>query len=240
MSSVVSGGAPGAPPAMTTTTAPGLEPGDPAYAGQADYTPGFLAVYDPLVLGVMNRVMWRCPTGEILRLYEEHAAGAHLDVGPGTGWYLDHCRFEEPPEITLFDANVYVLEKATRRLARLDPAVHQGNLLESTGLEPGTFDSISLTHVLHCLPGTMADKAAVLGRLAALLRPDGVLFGSTILAGGVAHTPVSRGLMRFLNARGVFGNGDDDLDALERALDGHFARHEVRTVGSVALFTAYG
>jgi SAM-dependent methyltransferase len=239
MSSAVSGDAPGAPPAMTTTTAPLLERDDPAYAGQADYTPGFLAVYDLLVLGVMNRLMWRCPTPEILGLYEAHVSGAHLDVGPGTGWYLDHCSFEQPPRITLFDANLFVLEKATRRLARLDPAVHQGNLLEPTGLEPGTFDSISLTHVLHCLPGTMADKAAVLGRLGALLRPGGVLFGSTILAGGVAHTAVSRPLMRFLNARGVFGNRDDDLDALEGALDGHFARHEVRTVGSVALFTAY-
>lgn len=239
MSSAVSERAPGAPPAMTTTTPPRLARDDPAYAGQADYTPGFLAVYDPLVLGVMNRLVWRCPTSEILRLYEGHVSGAHLDVGPGTGWYLDHCRFERPPELTLFDANLHVLEKAARRLARLAPVVHQGNLLEPTGLEPGAFDSISLTHVLHCLPGTMADKAAVLGRLADLLRPGGRLFGSTILAGGVPHTPVSRALMRFLNARGVFGNRDDDLDGLECALDGHFAGHAVRTVGSVAVFTAY-
>jgi 2-polyprenyl-3-methyl-5-hydroxy-6-metoxy-1,4-benzoquinol methylase len=224
---------------MTTTTATRIERDDPAYAGQADYTPGFLAVYDPLVLGVMNRVMWRCPTSEILRLYEAHVARTHLDVGPGTGWYLDHCRFETAPEITLFDANQDVLAKASARLARLDPSVHQGNLLEATGLEPETFDSISLTHVLHCLPGTMADKGAVLGRLASLLRPRGMLFGSTILADRVLHTPVSRGLMRFLNARGVFGNRDDDLDGLKRALAGHFDGYAVRTVGSVALFTAY-
>jgi SAM-dependent methyltransferase len=224
---------------MTTATAERLHPSDPAYAGQADYTPAFLAVYDPLVLGVMNRHVWRCPTSEILRLYEEHATGAHLDVGPGTGYYLDRSRFSTPPRaVTLLDINPDVLEKASRRLARFEPGVLQANLLEPIDLGPATFDSIALTHVLHCLPGTMASKAVVLDNLAGLLRPGGVLFGSTILAGGVPHTPVSRTLMRFLNARGVFGNCDDGRRALERVLSDRFAEHEVRTVGSVALFTA--
>jgi SAM-dependent methyltransferase len=224
---------------MTTATAERLHPSDPAYKGQADYTPSFLAVYDPLVLGVMNRAVWRCPTSEILRLYEDHAAGAHLDVGPGTGYYLDRCRCPEPPRtITLLDVNPDVLAAASRRLQRFDPGVLQANLLEPIALEGETFDSIALTHVLHCLPGAMTEKSAVLDNLARLLRPGGCLFGSTILARGVAHTPVSRTLMRFLNRRGVFGNRDDDLATLRDALDTRFAEHEVRTVGAVALFVA--
>jgi SAM-dependent methyltransferase len=225
---------------MNTTTAQRLQPGDAAYAGQADYTPAFLAVYDPLVLGVMNRIVWRCPTREILPLYEAHVSGAHLDVGPGTGWYLDRAHFQNPPRtVTLLDANPDVLAKAVSRLARFEPRTQQANLLEPIDLPAGRFDSISLTHVLHCLPGTISgEKAAVLDHLAVLLAPGGCLFGSTILAGGVAHTPVSRTLMRFLNARGVFGNRDDDLPGLERALAERFAAYEVRTVGSVALFTA--
>jgi SAM-dependent methyltransferase len=225
---------------MTTTTiAPRLERTDSGYAGQADYTPAFLAVYDPLVLGLMNRVVWRCPTRDILALYHEHARGAHLDVGPGTGWYLDHCRFgPRPRSVTLLDVNPDVLAKASRRLVRFAPTVHRANLLEPTGLPPETFDSIALTHVLHCLPGPMTEKAAVLGRLAPLLAPGGTLFGSTILAGGVPRTPAARALTRFLNARGVFGNRSDDLAALESALGESFAVHEVRTVGSVALFAA--
>jgi SAM-dependent methyltransferase len=238
VSGVVSGSAGDAPSGMTTNTAR-LERSDPGYAGQADYTPGFLAVYDPLVLGVMNRLVWRCPTPTILPLYEAYASGAHLDVGPGTGWYLDHARFDAPPRaITLLDANPDVLARAARRLARFAPHTHQANLLETIDPSPGAFDSIALMHVLHCLPGTMADKGAVLGRLAGLLRPGGRIFGSTILSGGVKHTPISRGLMRFLNARGVFGNRHDDLHALEGVLAERFAAHEIRTVGTVALFVA--
>jgi SAM-dependent methyltransferase len=224
---------------MTTTTAERLQRSDPAYAGQADYTPAFLAVYDPLVLGVMNRLVWRCPTSEILPLYEACVSGDHLDVGPGTGWYLDRCRLTSSPRaVTLLDVNPDVLAKAAHRLRRFAPGVHPANLLEPIDLPPASFDSIALTHVLHCLPGTMAEKGDVLGRLGALLRPGGRLFGSTILAGGVPHTPVSRALMRFLNARGVFGNRHDDVAALESTLAERFAHHEVRTVGSVALFTA--
>jgi SAM-dependent methyltransferase len=229
-----------APPAMSTATAERLPKSDPAYRGQADYTPAFLAVYDPLVLGVANRHVWRCPTSEILRLYEEHVSGAHLDVGPGTGFYLDRSRFATPPRsVTLLDINPDVLSVAARRLARLEPSVHRANLLEPIGLGPATFDSIALTHVLHCLPGTIAEKGVVLDHLGTLLRPGGRLFGSTILSGGVRHTPLSSALLRFLNARGVFGNRDDDLDALERALAERFAEHEIRTVGSVALFVAH-
>jgi len=110
--------------------------------------------------------------------------------------------------------------------------------LEPIALQGGTFDSIALTHVLHCLPGTLAAKSVVFDNLAPLLRPGGWVFGSTILAGGVPHTPASRALMRFLNRRGVFGNRDDDLATLERALATRFADHEVRVVGSVALFAA--
>jgi SAM-dependent methyltransferase len=227
--------------AMSTETAQRLPKSDPAYAGQADYTPGFLRVYDPLVLGVANRHVWRCPTDDVLRMYEQHVSGDHLDVGPGTGFYLDRCEFPTPPgSITLLDVNPDVLDVASSRLARLEPRVHQANLLEPIGLEPASFDSIALTHVLHCLPGTIAAKGVVLDHLAPLLRSGGRLFGSTILAGGVPQTTVSKALLRFLNARGVFGNTDDDLDGLERILTERFADHEIHTVGAVALFVARG
>ena len=62
-------------------------------AGQAIYNPATLALYDIVVLGISNRLIWRCPTRHILQLYNQHATDNHLDVGVGTGWYLDHCRF---------------------------------------------------------------------------------------------------------------------------------------------------
>jgi SAM-dependent methyltransferase len=216
-----------------------LDPTHPAYRGQADYTPGFLAVYDPLVLHFANSVVWRCPGREILRLYDENVAGRHLDVGPGTGWFLKRCRFPVTlPSITLLDANPHVLRTAAQRLAWYGPATHQANLLEPIDLPPASFGSIGLTHVLHCLPGTMADKAVVFDHLRPLLAPGGRLFGTTILRRGVPHTPFSLALLRFLNLRGVFGNAQDDLATLEQALAARFDDYTIRTRGSVAVFSA--
>jgi SAM-dependent methyltransferase len=131
-----------------------------------------------------------------------------------------------------------VLKAAAHKLAWYGPATHQANLLEPIDLPAASFRSIALTHVLHCLPGTMADKAVVFDNLAPLLAPGGRLFGTTILRHGVRQTPFSLGLMKFLNARGVFGNAQDDLAALEQALAARFADYEIRTRGSVAIFVA--
>ena len=65
-----------------------MDPSDPAYPGQAGYTPLLLAIYDPWVLGFMARVVWRCPTPLGVELYRHHLGHRHLDVGPGTGYFL--------------------------------------------------------------------------------------------------------------------------------------------------------
>jgi ubiquinone/menaquinone biosynthesis C-methylase UbiE len=218
----------------------GLAPTDPAYPGQAEYTPRFLAhVYDPLVLRFANRFVWRCPTHAITALYDEHVSDTHLDVGPGTGYFLERCAFPSgEPAITLLDVNPNVLEAASRRIARHAPRRYLANLLEPLDLEPGGFDSIALTHVLHCLPGTIAEKQVVLERLGALLRPGGRLFGTAVLGGGVKHTPLSRAFLSFLNGKGMFSNLADDASGLDSALATVFADYELTTRGAVALFVA--
>jgi len=218
----------------------GLSVADPAYAGQAAYTAWFLAhVYDRLVLNLVNPLVWRCPSSKITGLYEEHITDHHLDVGPGTGYFLDRCRFpSSTPSITLLDINADVLAAAAARITRYQPRTVQANLLEPIELETAGFGSIGLTHMLHCLPGSLDAKTRVIDHLVPLLRPGGHVFGSTVLHGGVRHTSAARGLLRVLNGRGVFCNLDDDVATLERALAARFDDYELRIHGSVALFAA--
>jgi SAM-dependent methyltransferase len=111
-----------------------------------------------------------------------------LDVGPGTGFLLDRCRFPVTrPELTLLDANPAVLTYAARRLARYIPTTIEADVRLPLSLGDARFDSIGLSYVLHCIPSSMADKTRILAGLAGLLSPGGVLFGSTILADGVDH-----------------------------------------------------
>lgn len=62
-----------------------VEPGHPAYAGQAMYTRRFLRVYDAVIHGFNSPILWRCPKARLIDLYDKHASARHLDIGVGTG-----------------------------------------------------------------------------------------------------------------------------------------------------------
>ncbi|MCB9938467.1 MAG: class I SAM-dependent methyltransferase [Planctomycetaceae bacterium] len=195
-----------------------------------------LRLYDLIVLGVSNRFIWKCPTSRLLRLYNDNVSANHLDVGVGTGYYLDRCRFPiEQPQITLLDMNANCLQAAAARISRYSPTCYEGNIFEPLNLNGAKFDSISLNYVLHCLPGTMPDKLVAVKRLAELLTPGGVLFGSTLLYGGVPRSWPARRLMDFYNRKQIFTNVDDDLNTLQAGCAAIFETSEIEAVGCAAL-----
>jgi ubiquinone/menaquinone biosynthesis C-methylase UbiE len=212
---------------------------DAAWAGQAGYNRATLYGYDALVVGFSASYLWRCPAKYMRALYDENASARHLDVGVGTGYYLDACKFPEAASITLFDSNRTPLELAAARIARYAPQTVQGNLLEPLPLPEAHFDSIGLNFVLHCLPGDFASKQLVLAHLARLLRPGGVLFGATVLGRNIHANPLTRAVLALYNRSGVFSNAGDDADGLRAALAAHFARVELEVRGVTALFRAF-
>lgn len=207
-------------------------------AGQAVYTRRTLALYDFLVLGLSNRFIWRCPTRRIEAHYATWLSANHLDVGVGTGYFLDRCRFPSPkPRVALMDLNPQALGHAAARIARYRPWIHRHNVLDPVDLQVPKFDSIGINYLLHCLPGSIAAKAVALDNLRALLNPGGVLFGSTLLQGGVRRGALATRLMRTYNRRGIFSNAGDDLDGLERELRRRFRDASVEVIGCAALFS---
>jgi len=211
-------------------------------AGQAVYSPRVLKMYDWLVLGLSNRLVWRCPTRHLEALYRQHLTANHLDVGVGTGYFLDRCGLplegdsSPPPRVVLMDLNATCLATAAQRIARYQPEQLQRNILEPIALDGPPFDSIGLNYVLHCLPGTMHEKAQVLDHLLPHLNPGGVIFGSTLLSAGVSRNLVARRLMAVYNHKGIFCNSEDSLDNLQSALSERFAESHVEPIGSAALF----
>lgn len=211
-------------------------------ASAAIYNRAMLAVYDAYVLGFSNRWVWRCPSARILALYDRHVAGRHLEVGVGTGYFPDHCRFPVPaPAIDLLDIHPDTLATASRRLSRYQPLAIRANVLEPLPDLSVGYGSIAVNYLLHCLPGQLADKAGrVFAQLAPLLDPDeGRLFGATILGEGVPHNALGRRLMDVYNDRGVFGNRQDNEADLRRQLQAHFPAHALEIHGCVALFVGY-
>jgi hypothetical protein len=208
-------------------------------AGHAFYTRRSLAVYDLAILGYFSRVAWRCPAGRIVDHYNGHVSGNHLDVGVGTGYFLDHCKFPNPPErprLALMDLNISCLDVASKRVARFDPELIEANVLEPITYDGDPFDSVGLNYVLHCLPGDMGSKAVALDHLIALANPGAWLFGATLLHDGVDRNWFARKVMDRNNSHGIFSNSNDSLDGLRTVLSDRLSDSSVAVVGCVGIF----
>ncbi|WP_211223746.1 class I SAM-dependent methyltransferase [Massilia niastensis] len=208
-------------------------------AGQAVYTKRTLGAYDFVVLGVSNRFIWKCRTPRLVDHYNRHITPNHLDVGVGTGYFLDHCSMAAPaPRIALMDLNQSTLDFASRRIARYKPEAYLRNVLEPIPLDAAKFDSVGINYLLHCVPSSIESKAAAFDHLKALMNPGAVLFGSTLLHGGVSRNGAAKRLMDFYNKKGIFSNRHDHLDGLKEALGRRFRDVSVEVVGCAALFSA--
>lgn len=208
-------------------------------AGAAVYTRRTLALYDLFVLGLSNYWIWKCPTRSLLDHFNRHVTANHLDVGAGTGYFLDKARFPAAsPRIALMDVNKDALAFAARRIARYRPEIHLCNVLEPITIAARKFDSVSLNYLLHCLPGPMESKARAFDHIKTLMTPGAVLFGATLLHDGVLRSPSAARLMDFYNRQGIFSNEHDDADALRRVLSARFSSVSLEIIGCAALFSA--
>lgn len=208
--------------------------------GAAIYSPLVLKLYDWWVLGLSNRYAWQCPTRTVLLpLFRRHAGRHHLDVGVGTGFYPASAGLPDSTRMTLMDLNAGSLQAAQHRLHRSSTVLVEHDVMTPLPARAGEdFDAISLFYLLHCLPGTMADKSVAFGHLKSRLAEGGVLYGATILGDAAEHNGFGRRLMAIYNRKGIFGNRHDTRDELERALQQHFLQVTITVEGKVALFEA--
>jgi SAM-dependent methyltransferase len=214
-----------------------MDRNDPAFRGQSDYSPMLLRLYDPLVLGPIARYVWRFPLNEKTNYYPANIRPNHLDIGPGTGYFLEHSGLPDGSKVTILDPNPNVLRYVKRRLRRLDVTAIEADVLKPLPVS-GPFDSVALGMVLHCLPGPMERKAPAIENIARVIAPQGVLFGGTVLGRSARHTRLGRAFLWAFNRRGAFGNIDDTEDGLRDILGRSFDNVEVKTVGGIAVFVA--
>ena len=214
-----------------------MERDDPSYKGQAGYNRFMLAIYDPWVLGVTTRAVWHTPNDVGIDRYKRYLGQRHLDIGPGTGYFIQKAEPPSGTQITLLDPNQNVLRYAARRLAALHPTTVEADVMKPLPVR-GPFDSAALSAVLHCLRGPMSNKATAIRNVADVLAPDGVLFGGTVLGTAEEHTRSARFMLKAFNKQGGFDNLGDTTDGLREILEGSFHEVEVEVVGSAALFAA--
>ena len=207
-------------------------------AGQAVYSKNVLKIYDFWVLGFSNQLLWCCPTQYLRQHFSHYASTNHLDVGVGTGYYLDKCLSAKQQRLALLDLNENSLQVAAARAARFKPELYCANVLAPLGQDIAPFNSISVNYLLHCLPGNFAEKGKMFEYLMPLLNNGAAVFGSTILGKGIQLNYAANKLMTLYQTKGIFANQEDDLSSLEHMLKHYFTDVKIDVIGCVAIFSA--
>ncbi|MEM6478603.1 MAG: class I SAM-dependent methyltransferase [Pseudomonadota bacterium] len=213
----------------------------PPASGYQIYSPFLLRyIYDQLILGGNSRFFWGCPPAKLLRHFEKHVTGNHLDIGVGTGYFLDKARnVPQTARICLMDLNPNTLAHCEKRLARYAPQTLQHDALAPLGEDIAPFSSISLNYVLHCMPGTLLEKKGAIAHHTRHLKPKGVFFGATILNEGVSVPFYSKPMLHMALRNGAMNNARDSRADLEAILEETFDRWEIEISGMVALFAGW-
>ena len=223
--------------------------------GAAMYSPDVLQTYDAWVLNFVMPRVWGCPKELLLNMYNKHAGNKHIDVGPGTGYFLKHSTFpratqgKENVKVALLDLSPHCLDFCATELAGefREVRTYQRDVLADTpvNLPDEPFDSIGMSLLFHCVPGAnLKEKVSkAIACLCPALSRGGVFFGATVL-GSEEDGAIKIGLRKWwwlkgLNSKNIFQNTGDTCEGLCEALDANFAKWNVRVVGNVALFAAY-
>ena len=208
-------------------------------AGQAVYSPAVLAIYDLYVFGLSNRFVWKCKTANLLQNYNDNISDNHLEIGVGSGFLLDRCRFPiAKPRVVLMDLNENSLRVTEKRIERYAPTSFRQNVLEPFSIGPHRYDSVGINYLLHCLPGTMRSKAVVFDNILDVLNPGGVVFGATLVQTGVPVGTLAKKIMNIYNRRGIFSNTKDSVNDMDDILSTRFAQHSIKVCGCAAIFAA--
>jgi SAM-dependent methyltransferase len=216
-----------------------MDKADPAYKGQAGYNTAMLAIYDVWVLKFMTKAVWKVPVAPGVDRYRQHMGHRHLDVGPGTGFFIEKADPPPDTEITVLDPNPTVLRHVAKRLEGRHPVTVEADVMKPLPVD-GPFDSAALSFVLHCLRGPEENKAVAVRNIADVLSPEGTLFGGTVLGLQGNHTRSARAFLRAANKQGGFDNLGDTAEGVRRILEMSFSSVDVDVVGSAAFFVAAG
>ena len=211
---------------------------DKMHAGARYYGALTLPLYDAAVLNIAVPYGWGVPLKTGREMYRRLVGARHLDIGVATGYFLRKALEErDEAEITLMDLNENATRYAADKLKRFDVTQAVGDALEPFPVD-GPFDSIAMFHLLHCMPGTVAEKTVAFDHAIEVLAPGGVCFGASVTPAGRKLGPLGRMILTASNKTGALNNAADDHDALRAEIESRFHDTKIELQGVMTLWEA--
>jgi len=214
------------------------EASDTIHAGARYYGALTLPLYDAAVLNIAVPYAWGVPLKVGREMYRRLTGARHLDIGVATGYFLRKALEDrEQAQITLMDLNENATRYAAGKLERFDVTEAVGDALEPFPVD-GPFDSIAMFHLLHCMPGTVVEKAVAFDHAIEVLAPGGVCFGASVTPAGQCLNPFGRLVLNGSNRTGALNNAQDDHDALRAEIEARFHNTKIELQGVMTLWEA--
>lgn len=187
--------------------------------------------YDFFVNKFVCSYIWRCNENNISKLYDENVSTNHLEIGPGTGFFIRKNKFNN---LYLCDINRDVLDFTKNQLKNNSKniiSINKNLFLDSNNLNIYDINSVGLSYVLHCVPGNLSDN---LNTLKSNLSNNKnlTIFGSTVI--NTNNKAIPNLALLFLNKYGIFSNKYhcyQDLRKFIKDNNGH-----IEKINNVAIF----
>jgi len=196
--------------------------------------------YDNLVNRTNCLRVWKCSEQYIFNHYRQNISGKHLEIGPGSGYFLkrDNLRINcSIDKLTLIDINDNILNYSKENLKDdycNEVSTLRHNIFSDKIPENIKFNSVGINYVLHCVPGKLEKKVDSL--INNLGDTNYNLFGATVICDPLHMNPIAEYELILLNSFGIFNNKNDTYEEFVEYLNNRNIKYNINKRGYVALF----
>lgn len=202
-----------------------------------------LDYYDLFVNKINCKYVWQCSEKNIYNLYANNIQKNHIEIGPGTGYYLKPY-ISNLNTLELIDINSNILRYANMRLNHPDlkKKIININLFKRNNSLKITnkVTSIGVNCVLHCVPGPIEIN---IDNLINNLKKENeqnkiIIFGSSVINDSEKNIlqDFELGLLNYFR---IFNNKQDNEEKLINYFKQKKLEYKTTKVGSIILFSIH-
>ena len=195
-----------------------------------------LQYYDRYVNEINCKYIWKCPSNIIFNNYRNNCSKYHVEIGPGTGYYLKNIGLSSKiKELTLIDINNQILNYSKNNLKSEYSNINvlNYNIFNEKIPEKINFNSVGINYVLHCIPGSLQKKVDTL--IKNLGNNDYKLFASSIICDPLHMNILAEYELIMLNSLGIFNNNNDTYEELQEYLENSKLDYKLYREGYAAI-----
>tara|TARA_Y100000991_G_C21955959_1_gene342079 strand:+ start:513 stop:1394 length:882 start_codon:yes stop_codon:yes gene_type:complete len=188
--------------------------------------------YDFFVNHINCKYVWECDQRNIIDMYKKNIRSNHVEIGPGTGYFLKEHKFNN---LTLIDVNRDILLECKKNLEKNCKNINiiNKNVFEKNNkIALNNYDSLGINYVLHCVPNNLS--ISVDNLINNIPKKNYKIFGSTVIPNRNTYNLASLEIF-LLNKMKIFNNKTHTFNDIESYVK-KYLNYEIRRIGNSCLF----